>query len=146
MAIGDNPAVFICNMRPVPILTRGVHPRPVCVCVCVHSFGGLGLGVAGGLNPGDVGDKQAERLTLRPMPVENWSGHPAAVIRHAMDANPAIGLRQVEIAHIPVEFPVIAAGVRGQRIARELIETLNLSLQLFDRDLLHRGLFSIVLN
>jgi hypothetical protein len=91
------------------------------LCVCVHCFGGLGLGVAGGFNAGDVCDKQAERFTLRPMPVKNRSCHPAAVIRHAMDANPAIGLRQVEIAHVAVKFPVIAASVWCQRIARELV-------------------------
>ena len=78
------------------------------------------------------------------MPVENWSCHPATVIRHAMDANPAIGLRQVEIANIAVEFPIIAASVRRQRVARELIETLNLSLQLLNCYLVHRRLFSIV--
>ncbi len=78
------------------------------------------------------------------MTVENRSCHPTAVIRHAMDANPAIGLRQVEIAHIAVKFPIIAASVRCQRIARELVESLNLSLQLFDRNLFHRGIFFLL--
>jgi hypothetical protein len=102
------------------------------------------LGVAGGFNPGDIGDKQAERFTLRPVTVENWSSHPATVIRHAMDAHPTIGLWQVEIADIAVQFPIIAASVWGQRVARELIETLNLGLDLFNCDLVHRCLFSIV--
>ena len=117
---------------------QGLQFKSVCQ---FHSFGGLGLGFAGGLNPGDVCDKQAECLTLRPMPVENWSCHPAAVICHAMDANPAIGSRQVEIADIPTEFPIIAASVRGQRIARELIEAFNLGFDLIDCDLLHRCSF-----
>ena len=113
------------------------------VCVCFHRFGGLGLGVAGGLNPGDVCDKQAERFTLGQVPVENRGCHPAAVIRHAMDANPAIGLGQVEISDIAVQFPIIAASVRRQRVARELIEAFNLGFDLIDCNLLHRCLFSI---
>jgi len=110
------------------------------MCVC-HRFSGLGLGIAGRLNPGDVCDKQAERFTLRPMPVENWSRCTAAVVCHAMDANPAIGLRQVEVANISTEFPIVSAGVRCQRTARELIKALNLSLNLIDRYLFHRSYF-----
>ena len=78
------------------------------------------------------------------MPVENGSSHPAAIVRHAMHANPAVCLRQVEIANIAVEFPILAPSVWGQRIARELIEALNLGLQLLDCYLFHRSLFSIV--
>jgi hypothetical protein len=77
------------------------------------------------------------------MAVKNWSCHPAAVIRHAMDANPAIGLGQVEIADISTEFPIVAAGVRCKRTARKLVKAFNLDLNLFDRYCFHRCLFSI---